>query len=256
MSSQLTLNKWRVWCVTENAFVYIWLDEDQDAPTTCPTNTGHTITTALTKIIEIRDPEVFSIKQETTPTGENYFFSSQSFIALANQTTSYSFSYPFPVSVLSAQYVSAEENRGDTWTWTVSPNTTVGALTSDVSATDTVINVSSTVTDNIKIGFGVNIFDGVNTDDLGRVLAVDSDAGTITVETAATQSFAAATPTYVRMNIYFCKDMSFGHPWALTFGDNKIQSSYVPANTVVQVDYVNNDPTKDKEIVTSLELMF
>jgi hypothetical protein len=254
--SNLTLYKWKIYCVTDSTYEYIWLDENQPEPTTCPTNTAHTIDATQTSIVETRAPDIVNINQEDTLTGQNYAWNTQSFTALANQTTSYTFSFPFNISVLEAQFISAEENRGDSWSWVIAPNTTIGALTGNVSVDDTVINVSPTVTANIKVGFYVNLFDGVNTEELGRVLAIDSDAGTITVETASTQAFSALSPTYVRMNIYFMKDAVFGHPWNLIYGEGKIKSSFVPANTLVQVDYTNNSPSTDKVITCSLEILY
>jgi hypothetical protein len=232
------------------------LDENQAAPTTCPNNSAHTITSSLTQIVQTRESDAVTINQEDTPTAGRFFFDTKQFTALANQTTSFSFSYPMTISLLDAQFVSAAENTGDTWSWVIYENTTVGAITSDVAISDTVINVSSTVLDNVDIGFYVNLFDGVNTEQLNRVVAKDSIAGTITVETASSQAFAAATPTYVRMSVYFCKDMEFGHPWNVIFGDGKIRTTTVPANTSIKVDYTNNHASDDKRIVVYIEYMY
>jgi len=254
--SDITLHKWRVYCVTDSKYEYTWLDENQSTPTTCPTNTAHTIDTSQVTIVDTRDSNIVNINQEDTTTGQHFLWDTQTFTALANQTTSYSFSYPMNVSVIEAQYVSALENVGDSWSWIIAPNTIVGAITWQVDVGNTIINVTSTVTDNIKVGYYVNLFDGVNTEDLGRVLSVDPVLGSITVETPSTQSFSAASPTYVRMNIYFMKDAVFGHPWLTVFGEGKIKSSFVPANTVVQVNYTNNDVATDKEITVYIELMY
>lgn len=252
----LILYKWRVYCQDESAYQYWWLDQNQSEPTTCPNNSAHTITTVLTKIVQTRNAEVFEIKQEATPTGGNYMWDTQVFTALADQITEFSFSYPMDVSVLEAQFTSGEENVGDTWSWVISPNTTVGALTANVAIDDTVINVTSTVTANINVGFYVNLFDGVNTEELGRVLSIDSVSGTITTENASTTAFSAASPTYVRMNIYFMKDAEFGHPWNIVYGEGKILSSFVPAGTTVKVMYNNKSPTVDKRVVCNLEILY
>ena len=202
----------------------------------------------MTQIIDEREPLTVEIKQETVPTGQHYKYDTQAFDALAGQVTAHSFSYPISVS--------AEENTGDTWSWVIAPNTVVGALTSDVATTDTVISCSQTVIDNVQVGFFVDLFDGVNTDDLGEVLSKDTGANTLTISTAATQQFLASSPTYVRMSIYFLKDSEFGHPWRLVYGEGKIKSSYVPANTVIKVSYNNIHPTLDKRVVCAIELMY
>lgn len=42
-------SRYRVWCVTENAYVFAWANAE---PTLCPNNPGHTITTSKTAITE------------------------------------------------------------------------------------------------------------------------------------------------------------------------------------------------------------
>lgn len=255
MSSDKKLYKWRIYCETESSFQYWWLEDGDNPPTTCPNNSSHTISSVKSIIDEIEDTEV-SIKQETVKTGKNYRWDTKSFDALANSTTTFEFSYPTDVSVLEAQFISAAENKGDVWSWVIAENTTVGAITSDVNIGDTVLNVSSTVVQNVKIGFNINLFNGTTTEQLGQVKTIDIINQTITIETPSTVSFLASTPTYVRISIYFIKDSEFGHPWNHVYGGGKIQSSYVPANTSVKVYYINNSPTVDKRIVVNIELLY
>lgn len=254
--SNLTLYKWKIYCSTDSKFEYSWLDEHQAQPTTCPTNTSHTISSQQTSIVETRKPDIININQEDIKTGEHFFWDTKTFTAVANTTTIFTFSYPMNISLIEASFVSVSENIGDSWSWVVAPNTTIGALTNNVSIDDTIINVTSNVTDNIKEGFWVNLFDGTNTEDLGRVLNINKTDGTITVEHASTQSFSAATPTFVRMNIYFLKDAVFGHPWISVYGQGKIKTSHVPANTIAQVEYTNNSPSTDKTITVYIEYMY
>jgi len=46
------LNHYRVWCNTDSKYEFVWLDVDAAAPTTCPTDTGHTIDQDKTAIVE------------------------------------------------------------------------------------------------------------------------------------------------------------------------------------------------------------
>jgi hypothetical protein len=251
----LILNRWRLYCSTESTYVYVWLDENQTTPTTCPNNNAHTISGDAI-IVEKRDPTVVSISQETTATGEHYCWSTKSFTALANQMTAYSFSYPIPISVLNAKFISEEENRGDMWTWAIAKNTVIGAITNTVNIGDTVINVSSTVLTYVAVGFYVNLFNGTTTNELGLVLSKNTTNSTITVQTATTHAFSPATPTYVRMSIMFMKDALIGSPWCYEYGEAKIKTSYVPAGTNVTVEYTNNSASEDKLIVVHIEYMY
>ena len=47
----MSLNKYRIWCVTESAYVYAWAEE---LVTKCPNDTAHTIDGDLTAIVDQR----------------------------------------------------------------------------------------------------------------------------------------------------------------------------------------------------------
>jgi hypothetical protein len=45
-------DRWRIWCETEDSWVYEFLDEDAGTPTECPNNPAHTIDVAKGGILE------------------------------------------------------------------------------------------------------------------------------------------------------------------------------------------------------------
>jgi hypothetical protein len=66
-----TLHRYRIWCVTENAYVYEWAETE---PTDCPNNNGHTITSSLTSIVDtvsdaIAYNDLSDLNSTTTPLG-------------------------------------------------------------------------------------------------------------------------------------------------------------------------------------------
>lgn len=63
----MSLSKYRLWCETEAAYVYVWAET---VPTTCPTNTGHTIDEGQTTAIESRDIQSVAITGPTTSDGK------------------------------------------------------------------------------------------------------------------------------------------------------------------------------------------
>ena len=134
--------------------------------------------------------------------------------------------------------------------------TTTGTITSDVTASDTVINVSQTVIDNVNIGYKIQLDDSTNTDDLGIVTAIDTDNKTITVDTAATQGFSAATPTYVKQTVCMVSDYEIGPAWEWVIGESKIGGSHLPANTTVEVKYTNNSAITAKKLVAKIEYLY
>jgi len=55
-----TLNKYRIWCDTDSKWEYQWADESDAVPTACPTDTGHSVDTAKTSVVEVqgKDPKL------------------------------------------------------------------------------------------------------------------------------------------------------------------------------------------------------
>ena len=50
----MSLYKYRIYCVTDSKYEYVWLDSEASAPTTCPTDTGHTVDNSNVIIVENR----------------------------------------------------------------------------------------------------------------------------------------------------------------------------------------------------------
>ena len=254
MSSNLTLYKYRVHCTTDNQNEFIWLDENDSEPTTCPTNTSHSIDSSKTTIVDSRKPENIRIKEESIPTGEHFMCETKVINTNANDTSENDYSWPFPISIL-AVYMITSDHEGDNFEALIAPDTTIGTITSDVAADDTVINVSQTVIDNTSVGYILTLDDGTNNDNLGHVLAIDKVAKTITVETAAVNNFLAATPTYVKQTVYYLRNYEFGPAWEYVIGESKIGASYLPANTILRARYTNNSIT-NKKLVVKFEYLY
>lgn len=154
------------------------------------------------------------------------------------------FSFPFKTALLDFKFTPPPNSMGDKISVIFAPNTIIGAITSDVTASDNVFNVSPTVLDNIEIGFTFKLFDGVNQDNCGLVTEIDKIAGTVTTDGSATNAFAAATPTYVQMEVYAvqhvrlcCDNIVFD------IGDEKIGGSPMDKDIVFRFEYQNNEGT-------------
>jgi len=164
------------------------------------------------------------------------------------------FTWPIPMGVLSAQWLAKAVNDKDILEVQIGPDTTVGTITQDVTATDTKIYVSQSVLDNIKVGYWCTLTDGTNTDDCGRVIAVNSD--NIDVETAAVNGFAAATPTYVKQTVKMVPGCHLCDGMQYEIGTSKIGASYVPAGTVIRVRYQNNEGSTGKKFYIEYDALY
>jgi hypothetical protein len=115
------------------------------------------------------------------------------------------------------------------------------------------INVSSTVLENSMIGYYMSITNGVNLDNVGRIIYKNHNS--IFVENAPLNTYLASSPTYVRQTVYSFKDYEIGYPEAHTIGSSKIGGSYIPANTTITVKYTNNY-TSEQTLMGSVEYLY
>lgn len=260
-----TLYKYQYKCTTENATITEWREEDDGLPTQCKNDAAHSIISASIRIAPdgIRKPNLQEIKEESVPTGGNFQARTLNIIdAPANSTTIVNKSWPIPIGVLAVYFVTTADHEGDELEVDISPDTLVGTITSNVTAGDTVLNVSSTVIENIKLGYYVQLsttpvaenLGSSTTDNLGEVIAIDKDASTITVDIPATNSFTA--PAYIYMTVKMVTDYMIGPPWEYVIGESKIGASHLPANTTVRLHYKNNSPSATKTIIFKFERLY
>lgn len=241
-------------CVDESATVYEWRDEDEAAPTVCKNDHSHTLVANSVRIDTTQSPNVYKVKEESIPTGENFKTETIVISTPASSSATVEKSWKYPVGVLSMCYVSDSTNLGDNLEMEIAPDTTIGVVSSPVGIGDTVISVSSTVLEYTMKGYYLKISDGTNTDDLGIVLDVDKNAGTVTVDAPTTNAFAAGVSAIIQ-TIKMVENYEIGPPFEYTVGDSKIGASHVPANTVVRARYINNGLV-EKKLVVKIEYLY
>lgn len=255
--STVTLYKYRVFCVTEQAYKIVWSGQE---PTTCPDNSSDTINSLLTTIIDEISTAQIKIKEENIPTGGNYQASTAAFENMTGATGA-SFvvdkSWPHPISALNISVEVSQDNFGDMMEVVVGPDTIIGVLTASADAGATGLNVSQTVIDNTSIGYYLELVEGVTTHNCGRVIAIDHVNNVIQPEIPPEVSFSAASPTYVRQSVFVVKDFKCGMPQKYDIGATKIGGSYVPANTIVRGIYTLNNPTESpKNFIAMIEYLY
>lgn len=292
-----TVNKYRVFCTTDAKFEYIWAETE---PTTCPTNTTHTINSTKTSIVDTSDSSVVTVKEESTSTGGHFSCETFKVTAEANSTGTYSTSWPIPISALVITFVTAESHRGNFVDVVLGKNTIIGAIAASVSPasawtaqnytvgqrvtyTDTIgtrpytciadttsnqvptnktywilgyeLTVSPTVTQNTQIGFYLTLDNFVTNDDMGRVLYKNVQTNKVYMENNITHSYSAASPTYVKQNVYILKGYEISEPWEHDIGQSKIGGAYIPADTKVTTDYTNTTGTASS-VVGRVEFLY
>ena len=232
------VNKYRVWCDTESAYVYAW---DTVEPTVCPTNSGHTINTALTTIVETVSTSTVTAEEDS-----HGYFETQTIVinvptGTPGDVTEHDISWPMPITLWRTLLSPTNDLIGDEISVLAGPETTVGVLTAPVNIGDTTINVNSTVTDNVWRGFLITIDDTVNKNVCGRVTNVDKVGGTITFQTATTHAFTAGVP--VKISIYVLNGIQIVNTNTMDIGVKGFKGKTIDVGTILRIYYTNNSGT-------------
>lgn len=211
---------------------------------------GDTLNPAGGLIAEHNSEEQFNLvaqpvllREDQGNTNGNFYNMCIVMNADADSTTVYEQQVLVNSTVLSVHYETKAEHEGDSMEVYVSPDTVVGVLTSDSFAGDNVFNVSGSVVQNVFRGAMLfELFDGVQSESMGRIVSVDSVNNQVTTEHNATLAFTASTPTYVRATGIFIDTCTFGDSHHSVVGESKVGGSSIPAGSLVRLRYHNRSP--------------
>lgn len=231
-----TLYHYKIWCTTENDYIFTWMTEP---PTTCPNNNGHTVDTNSIILIETVSEQAVTIKQPTDGYFmiEHYEFPIPS--GTPGDTVTINHVMDDTVLLWITGFDGTPESVGDKFDVVVNPDTTIGVVTSTVNVTDTVINVNSTVTANAVRGMYITLDDTVNVQNVGKILAIDAGAGTLTVKIPSDYTFAPGT--LVKINFYMAKNIVINSLNTHNAGEKGFSGKVIPAGTHLRMFYTNND---------------
>lgn len=248
--SETTVNMYNVYCKTDSVWKQVWGTSE---PTKCPDSDTHIINSPVTHISNSVEQNNVTIKEEKIETGGNYAMETIAFDALPNQITTHSISYPFPINVINAIIITADEHRGDNIKLSVAPKTTVGLITADVTPGDNIISVSSDVLEKCKIGFKIFLDDGNIEYDCGRVIAIDTANSKLTVENAIDTSYLVST--LIKLSIRYVT-MEIGPASSFSIGASKIGTSHFEANKPIVAEYENKSKTETKRFIINIEFLY
>jgi hypothetical protein len=114
--------------------------------------------------------------------------------------------------------------------------------------------VSPTVIQYVSTGYYIKLFDGTNTNDVGRVISVDKVKNCIYVENNTTYNFNIGS--VILQTIYLIKDAIIGNPNNYLIGGKKIGGTYIPEDTIIKIYYSNLSSTDPKFFNGTLEYVY
>lgn len=235
----MAVSRYLVYCETEQKTLYVL---NENTPTECPNDPTHSIHNDSVRVLETYPVGLTTLAQETSLTGNSFAIETRKLTIEPHETETLDLAWNFPVNILSLFFNTEHKHSGDTLTMSVAPDTVIGAINSDTSATDNIINVTETVIGAIRPGFWLCLTDGTYTSEYLQIIGVNPVAQTVTLDGEIGYNFLATSPTYVKLTIFVMKNLEIQGPHQYRIGDVTHGSASIPTGTPVRIQYTNNSP--------------
>lgn len=254
----LAIYQWRIYCATEDTWKYVW---SETAPTTCPTDTAHTVN--LDSISDINVLSTQTIKVDATgtppnatPINNHYRLETVIFDAPANTVTTESKSFPYPISLFSGRVRSDEPKRGDSLTIEIGNGITVGALTAGALTGAVTVQVSLGSLQFLAPGFLIDITDIGTSDPTGpiEIVSVNTNTQIVTLSTALSIDCAIGSTFSVIRRV--CRNLEFSEPGVYSIGTTLFQGRYLPATVPINFQWTNASVSDARHVVIELDLYY
>jgi hypothetical protein len=254
----MSVSKYKIYCNTENKYVEGW---SQESPITCYNNNSHSVNLDSIQVLEVISSDVVSVKEDKIIIARNVWLKHIEFINVESQTSQDQyFTFDIPVSMYSFTFVTDDTNRGDDFTIAINPDTTLGLITTNITAGDTTLSAPPALLMYGTLGFELKVTDGTNTDELGIITNINKTTGIVTFKNPAVHSFSSVN-TVVKMTYYTAKNLRFWAAGVTKWGEDVIGGSAPPIGTVAKFTYRNNTYPGDltdspKNFVMYMTLLF
>ena len=249
--------KWRVIITATQQEDYVYRGEGQGPPIVGPA--GEPIDTEKSRIVDTREEEKITVKEMETATGTYYQTRHTKVVCAPNTTTQEVITFPTDVNIISATAILGPANEGDEMEWIVAPDTTIGVLSADTTASSSVLTLSQSAIDFIEPLFRVTLVNALDIGDfeeVGFVTDVDEVASTVTVSGATTKIWPASS-TFVNITIAYVDNVEIGPISSpLVVGGDKIGSSFVPKGRQIVCNYNNKSTTDTKNIYIYFNILY
>lgn len=233
-----SIYNWEFTCVDESTLVYDW---STTVPTVCPNNNTHTIDVTHASVVESIVSNIYKTEENTTGDFETTHIKMDIPSGTPGDVTEHDVTWPMNILLWITDLTPTSDMIEDEITVMAAPETQVGAITGLVNIGDTVLNVDPGIFNYIKRGYLITLDDTTNKDVLGRLIAHDSVAGTITVDTPTSYSYAPGTP--VKISIYIIKELYVADTNVIPIGRKGMKGKLVDAGRILRVYYTNNSGT-------------
>ena len=255
----MPIYKWRIYCITESKFKYVYLDEGVSMSVCCPANSTHEVNPDSVANMGVEPSSVTQPVQVIQNDGQvqgKFRSTSHQMIAYGPRgtTTDFIYTYSIPHAIHKGEYVYSGDQEGDVISVLIAAYTTVGVLLAPCTTGSSVVSVSDTAfgPNAFMMGYSLRLFDGTSYSNEVEVIAIHRETTpktlTVTPVLVVPHTFAANT-TIVQMTYQFVKDRQLGPASRLEVGGSILLGSTVPANVPICIRYTNNS---DEPYITTL----
>lgn len=250
------LNQWRIFCETENTWVYEWFDASITSPSVvCFTNNSHSVNVNSLSISDTLESKEVIVKEETTKTQGDFRTEGFKFDIPASSDYTGSITFPYPINLLAVWFNVNTENVGDELTVAFQPPY-AGTVAANISTPTTSVQVDLMTANLVNIGYNILLKrDSDNyTENLGEVLAVNKTTGVLTVSTATTDTFSIGDNVYFRVT--GVKNLNLSSIGRHSIGTSKLGATFIMTGGVFYAHYTNNTPSSTKNFYYELEYLY
>lgn len=249
------VNKWRIYCVTENSWVYGWVEEGIE-PSTCFTDTIHTINSYSKSIVDnITSNNVVIEEERHGKTGGHFRCEGFSMSIPANTTKTQYIEFPYDINLLVVTFNIKSENIGDIYNACYEPNYN-GNITSNIVSPTNIANIDSMTCDLLNIGnlIGFKRLSDNHEMFYGEVINIDKVNNEITLDKEITDDFFLGDEVYFKIvgikNINLCTEGRY------TIGTSSIGATLLASTGKIYTKYENKSLTETKTFVYELEYLY
>jgi hypothetical protein len=243
------INKWSIFCETDNKLLEVLSVSGNPPPTICPENPEHILTPERTFLLQTIQENQTKIKEESIPTQGFFKIEGKIINCPANSVSSQDTGLKQAVSIL-AFYVSPSPNNFKDVLDIYINLGTIGIITEPVVSGTSTVKLGTPIFSNIPLGFEI-LINGVP---IGEVLYKNAATQTITMDGIISQNFAANSPVVLRNRMM--KNFIIGLAPKYEFGISVIGGSYMSPNYSVTAVYTNKSLSENKELIYHIEYLY
>lgn len=249
----MSVTKYRIYCITEDAFVETW---GVEAPTKCPNDGSHPVRENSLQELETISNNMVRIVEEEIKTGGRHMCEGISFEAKENGISYYDWSCPIPINMIRGWTQSGTENRGDVFTVCMHPDTLIGQTTSSNVLGSNEIYVTNTVLAYSYLGLYLKIQNPLNGNctNLGRIIEIDNANSKIITEKKTSYTFPSSS--IILMTKFFIMDYEFGWEGQHIISSSRQVGAYIPPGTIMRFKYENKSVSDVKKICFYIEYLY